>query len=131
MSSSTLGQITKLSISEWTSVLKLANKWGFTKLKEDAMDELTANKDISDAQKLMIAVSHVPEITALYQSAYRTLVERERPLSVDDGQVLGLDLSLEIGSARERRLKESLQDALTPNKRRSKKRRRNDWNNWN
>jgi hypothetical protein len=89
----------KASIGEWTSVLKLAHRWQFVEVKSLAVRELE-RLDIPPLQKIVIYHNYAIDRNLL-QAAYTALTIRDAPITIEEGRELGLEIALQLASARE------------------------------
>ena len=88
------------NVEEWTTVLKLANRWDFVEVKELAIRELQT-RPIGPIQRILLYREHTVNETHLHQ-AYTELTVRDEPLNMDEGRLLGLETVLQLADARER-----------------------------
>jgi hypothetical protein len=101
---STLNNFRKYSlydatIEEWTSILKLAHQWDFIGVKALALRELEQLK-IPALQKIVIYHSYAID-RRLLQAAYTAFAIRDEPITLEEGQELGLETALQLARARE------------------------------
>lgn len=99
------GEDVPLSETEWLAVLNLSNMWGFTRIRQAAIDKLQ-DRDIDLVTKIEIA--HKFDIREWLYNSYLTLGKREEPLTVDEGMRLGFDFALKMAQVRERLLKDKI-----------------------
>lgn len=90
-----------LSLGQWVKLLHLARLWDLTTIRNLVIQELEAIK-LEEVEKLELALKY--EITQWYADAYLALAKRPKPLNVEEGKRLGLELSVKIAQVRERRL---------------------------
>lgn len=90
---------------EWLSVLSLANMWGFTKIRQTAIEKLQ-NNNIDLVTKIELA--HRYDIREWLFGAYLALGKRLEPLTVDEGARLGYDFALKMASVREQLLRDKI-----------------------
>jgi len=72
------------TVSEWTSILRLATKWAFTSLRELAIQRLFGIT--SPVEKIVLA--HTFTIPDWLPNAYADLCKREAPITIDEGRDL-------------------------------------------
>ena len=103
-----------LTHEQWIKVLHLAQLWGFAGIRDIAIQELESSysKQVDEVGKLEIALKY--KIERWYMDAYTALAKRKEPLSVEEGQRLGLELSLKLAQVREKRLARSAGPAHGP-----------------
>jgi hypothetical protein len=89
----------KASIGEWTSILKLAHQWQFVEVKSLAVRELE-RLDIPPLQKIVVYHKYAIDRNLL-QVAYTALTTRDGPITIEEGQELGLEIALQLARARE------------------------------
>jgi len=99
------GEDVPLSETEWLAVLNLSNMWGFTRIRQAAIDKIH-DRDIDLVTKIEIA--HKFDIREWYYTSYLMLGKREEPLTVDEGLRLGFDFALKMAQVRERLLKDKI-----------------------
>jgi hypothetical protein len=87
------------TIEEWTSVLKLAHIWDFIGVKELALRELE-QLVIPPLQKIVIYHSYGID-RHLLQAAYTAFAIRDEPITLEEGQELGLETAIQLARARE------------------------------
>lgn len=90
---------------EWLSVLSLANMWGFTKIRQTAIEKLQ-NNNIDLITKIELA--HRYDIREWLFGAYLALGKRPEPLTVNEGARLGYDFALKMASVREQLLRDKI-----------------------
>jgi len=89
------------TVSEWTSILRLATKWVFTSLRELAIQRLFGIT--SPVEKIVLA--HTFTIPDWLPNAYADLCKREAPLTIDEGRDLfklgeiGCDVVINLNQA--------------------------------
>ncbi|KAH9047294.1 hypothetical protein EDB84DRAFT_1575348 [Lactarius hengduanensis] len=84
---------------QWSSILGLAQTWGFRDVELLCIRELE-KLDLSPVDRIHIYQRFGLEATLLIDS-YATLTTREEPIGLDEGVKLGLRTSLQIARARE------------------------------
>lgn len=87
------------SVEEWTSVMKLAHQWNFVAVKELALRELE-QLEIPPLRKIVIYQSYGID-RRLLQAAYTTFTTRDKPVTIEEGQELGLETVVQLARARE------------------------------
>jgi len=87
------------SIEKWSSILKLANKWDFTEVKELAVRELQ-NIQIPPIQKIVIYQTYSIDRN-LIQPAFTALTTRDEPITIEEGRELTLETALQLAKTRE------------------------------
>ncbi|KAH8996788.1 hypothetical protein EDB92DRAFT_1942399 [Lactarius akahatsu] len=84
---------------QWSSILGLAQKWGFRDVELLCIRELE-KLDLSPVDRIHIYQRFGLDTTLLIDS-YATLTTREEPIGLEEGVKLGLRTSLQIARARE------------------------------
>jgi hypothetical protein len=82
--------------AEWTSVLHLAHRWNFAKIRAMAVTKLTALAGPVDR----VVLAHAYDVGHWLPLAYQALCEREECLSDEDGLKLGIHDVLKIARLR-------------------------------
>ncbi|KZP15377.1 hypothetical protein FIBSPDRAFT_684963, partial [Athelia psychrophila] len=83
--------------AQWTSILHLAVKWGFKKIKLLAIDNLTASANPVD--KIVLGLRY--GITDWLPTAYEAVCTRADPLTLEEGMKLGVEDTVRISAARQ------------------------------
>jgi hypothetical protein len=87
------------STEDWTIILNLAHRWQFPEVKNLVIRELE-KLELTDVDR--IAIYHKYEIDKnLLIPRYAALCEREEPLTLREGMLLGMETTLMIARARE------------------------------
>ncbi|EIW80456.1 hypothetical protein CONPUDRAFT_56949, partial [Coniophora puteana RWD-64-598 SS2] len=86
------------SIEEWTSVLKLSHLWGMEDISSLAVEKMSAFA-IDPVDKAALAVQY--DVKAWLTPALNNIARREKPLTKEDVDKLGLDFVLKIAEVRE------------------------------
>jgi hypothetical protein len=89
-----------MSIEEWASILKLADKWNFIEVKALAIRGIDDIPMLSALQKIVLYQTYDVDRRHL-QSAYTALAVREEAITIDEGRQIGLETALQIARARE------------------------------
>ena len=89
-----------MSIEEWASILKLADKWKFTEVKALAVRGIDDIPMISALEKIVLYQTYNVDQSHL-RSAYTALTVREEAITIDEGRQIGLETALQIARARE------------------------------
>lgn len=99
-------------LSNWTktrifAVIELAHMWGFERVKKILTDDLARNTRWEGVPLLgncveEIILLHKYELRSLYLPAYFQLAKREKPISIEEGERLGLSFSLKMSAVREK-----------------------------
>jgi len=87
------------STEEWTSILKLAHQWSFDGVKDLALRELE-RLEIPPLRKIVIYQSYGVD-RRLLQNAFTALAIRDKPMTIEEGQELGLETVIQLARARE------------------------------
>jgi hypothetical protein len=87
------------TVEEWTSILKLAQKWDFIEVKAMAIRELEKHK-IPALQKIVLYQKYEVDRKHL-QEAFTELTVRDEPITIEEGRELGLETVLQLARARE------------------------------
>ncbi|CAA7260421.1 unnamed protein product [Cyclocybe aegerita] len=105
--------IYEASIDDWSSILNLADKWGFREVKELAVHELH-KKDWSPVRKIALFQKYNVDPRHLVM-LYAELCARPTPLTFKESEILGLDATLVVMTMREKlraKLSEKVQSPL-------------------
>lgn len=79
-------------------MLELSNMWDFKTIRETSISML-AHLPLDHVDKIMLLRKYdIPEWTT---DAYTALAQREKPLSLEDAERLGLDFTMKIVQVRE------------------------------
>lgn len=84
---------------QWSSILELAQKWGFKDVEQLCIRELE-KLNLSAVDRIHIYQKHGLD-DALLLDSYEILTTRDEPIGVNEGVKLGLRTSLQIAQARE------------------------------
>ena len=87
------------TVEEWTSILKLAHNWDFLGVKELALRELE-QLVIPPLHKIVIYHSYAIDRRLLH-AAYTAFAIRDEPITIEEGQELGLETAIQLARARE------------------------------
>jgi len=87
------------TVDKWTQILTLAQKWAFREVEQLCIRELE-NLSIPPVEKIWIYQEFKLD-RSLLLSSFAKLVVRPDPLSLEEGQKLGLETTLKIAQARE------------------------------
>jgi len=92
----------KLEVAEdqWTTVLKLAHMWGFSRARKVAIEHLE-KCELSPVRRIELANKY--DVTEFYLEAVASLVRRADPLTTKEARRIGLDFALRVGQVRETR----------------------------
>ncbi|THV06157.1 hypothetical protein K435DRAFT_743906 [Dendrothele bispora CBS 962.96] len=84
---------------EWLSILKLATLWDMPKIRERAIMHMAPLLSQDPVQKIEIAREY--DIDDWMLPALNQLVQRDQPLTVDEGERLGMEYTTKLASIRE------------------------------
>ena len=88
------------SIADWISILSLADRWGFEKIKNLAALELGKKQELQIVSKIALYQKyHVHK--QFIEPLHTLLSERDDPLNLDEAQTLGMEAAIHISTARE------------------------------
>jgi len=87
------------SVENWTKILVLAQRWGFKEVEQLCIRELE-NLSIPPVEKIQIYQEFRIDRSRLL-SSFAALTSRPNPLSLEEGQKVGLETALQIARARE------------------------------
>ena len=87
------------SIEEWESILRLAHRWQFHKVKAFAVRHLE-NIPMDAVQRVVLYVDNGVDRSLLIPP-YAELTIRESPISLQEGRQLGIVTALRLAQARE------------------------------
>ena len=82
------------TVEDWTSILTLSDKWGFTQLKALATREL--GFITSTIEKIALTKTYNMGNPQWLLAAYRELCTRRHPLSLAEADKLGLETTIKI-----------------------------------
>ncbi|TFK45015.1 hypothetical protein BDQ12DRAFT_595133 [Crucibulum laeve] len=85
------------TVDEWKSVLKLATEWGLSDIRSLAIEKLAPIASAVD----QVVIGHAYDIPSWLAPAYKALVEREVPFTVEEGKMLGIEKLLNIMQAKQ------------------------------
>ncbi|EAU81191.1 hypothetical protein CC1G_11273 [Coprinopsis cinerea okayama7 len=84
-----------LTESEWISVLKLSTRWYFNDLRKVAIAELSKNKvEMDPIQRVCLAKAY--HVYDWLLEGYEALVEREEPITEEEGEQIGMGVALKL-----------------------------------
>jgi hypothetical protein len=95
----------QLTAPQWTSILHLSHMWSFFHIRARAISELNTLLRANDDYIQRIQLGQKYEIPTWALHGYSALVERKKPLSVEEGVRLGAEDTVRVGLVREKRLK--------------------------
>ncbi|KAF9466285.1 hypothetical protein BDZ94DRAFT_1158248 [Collybia nuda] len=87
------------STDDWTIILDLAHRWEFPEVQNLVVRELE-KLDLSDVTRVSVYHKYGVDRNLLLPR-YAALCEREEPLSLREGMLLGMETTLNIARARE------------------------------
>jgi hypothetical protein len=87
------------TVEEWTSILKLAHQWKFFGIKDLAIRELE-RLEVPPLRKIVIYHDYAID-RRLLQAAYTAFTIRDKPITIEEGQELGLETVIQLAFARE------------------------------
>ena len=82
------------TVEEWTSILTLSDKWSFAELKTQATFQLSSI--MSTIEKIALSKKYNVGNPYWLLAAYRELCTRRYPLSIVEGEKLGLETVIKI-----------------------------------
>ena len=82
------------TVEEWTSILTLSDKWNFAELKTQATFQLSSI--MSTIEKIALSKKYNVGNPYWLLAAYRELCTRRYPLSIVEGEKLGLETVIKI-----------------------------------
>ena len=82
------------TVEEWTSILTLSDKWNFAELKTQATYQLSSI--MSTIEKIALSKKYNVGNPYWLLAAYRELCTRRYPLSIVEGEKLGLETVIKI-----------------------------------
>lgn len=85
------------NVTAWHDVLRLATEWKFASIRELAIDRL--GPIVSDVDKVVFG--HAYKVDGWVMQGYMQLVERENPITCEEGNRLGVKNLAAIAAARE------------------------------
>ncbi|KAF8891869.1 hypothetical protein BD779DRAFT_1621939 [Infundibulicybe gibba] len=89
----------KLNLGQWTSVLKLSDMWDMERVKTIAVKSMESLV-LSPAERIVLGRQyHVDDWVV---QGFVKLVERDDPISLDDGERIGFEWAFKIAAMRER-----------------------------
>src|SRR5216683_839281 len=87
------------TVEEWTSILKLAHQWKFFGIKDLAIRELE-RLEVPPLRKIVVYHNYAID-RRLLQAAYTAFTIRDKPITIEEGQELGLETVIQLALARE------------------------------
>ena len=88
-------------VETWHTILRLADKWDFKQVKELAVREPNKKKDLALIDRMALYQAYKVDNKHLVP-LYAELVKRDRPLSIEEARVLGLETMVLVNTAREK-----------------------------
>ena len=85
---------------EWISVLKLSNMWQFQQVRTLALQKLPY-KSVRKTAAEKVALAFQYDIEKWLLPGLNELARRQQPISVEDVQLLGLEVALKVAAVRE------------------------------
>ena len=82
------------TVEEWTSILTLSDKWNFAELKTNATFQLSSI--MTTIEKIALSKKYNVGNPYWLMAAYRELCTRRYPLSLVEGEKLGLETVIKI-----------------------------------
>ncbi|KAG1729708.1 hypothetical protein EDB19DRAFT_110073 [Suillus lakei] len=97
-------------VETWLSIISLAHRWNFCKIKDLAIRELE-KLDIEPIEKIVAYHEYKINKTFLLP-AYIAMCKREKPLSLAEGMSLGMETVLRLADARERARQQAAESGI-------------------
>ena len=94
---SEFGKFALKTVDEWTSVLRLSSMWGFQSIRTLAIEHLSMIAGPVDK----IVLGHAFDVSRWLPEAYLAICDRTEPLTIDEGERLGVKDVVRINAARE------------------------------
>ncbi|KIM62352.1 hypothetical protein SCLCIDRAFT_25084 [Scleroderma citrinum Foug A] len=91
---------------EWISVLKLSNMWQFQQVRTLALQKLPY-KSVRKTAAEKVALAFQYDIEKWLLPGLNELARRQQPISVEDVQLLGLEVALKVAAVRESHVSQS------------------------
>jgi len=89
------------SVDDWNRILNLADQWEFNEVKELAVRELQKKRELDIISKMALYQKYKVDKRHLIP-LYATLCARDHSLSLEEGQIIGLEATVLVNTARER-----------------------------
>ena len=87
-------------VDEWISVLKLANMWQLEHIRTRALQNLEYKRVRKSAvEKVVLAFQY--DVKQWITPGLNELARRQEPISMEDVELLGLDVALKVAAVRE------------------------------
>ncbi|EGN92771.1 hypothetical protein SERLA73DRAFT_190626 [Serpula lacrymans var. lacrymans S7.3] len=91
-------EFSEVSLTEWTSVLKLSKLWAFDAMRERAINVMSTIA-IPCAMKASLAINY--NVDKWLLPALNDLAKRKEPISIEDVELLGVQVALKMAAVRE------------------------------
>jgi len=89
-----------LTMNQWASVLKLSAMWNFERIRGVAIDNL---RSITETNPILaVAMAKQANVDDWLVPAIEALAKRDAPISIDEVEILGIEMALKIMQVRER-----------------------------
>ncbi|KAF9228865.1 hypothetical protein BS17DRAFT_772609 [Gyrodon lividus] len=94
------GQFQELpgDIAQWTSVLKLSTLWGFSTLRQVAIDNLS---ELETRLAEKIALGYAYDVKSWLLPVMNELVRQPEPIDMKEASCMGIETALKLASVRE------------------------------
>ena len=95
-----IGKYRASTVDEWVTILGLATRWEFNDVRELSINRL-GEMEFDAVDKLAVMIKYDID----RQWGYNAIVElcsRTTPLTVDEGRLLGIEMSITISRVREK-----------------------------
>lgn len=99
------------SIEEWASILRLADVWQCDKIRDLAFRELD-KLDVPHVERVLLTTQYDARAEWL-EKALENLAGRPEPLSLDEGKLLGVELTVRVAALREQQIRKRIQKGFS------------------
>ncbi|KAI4517259.1 hypothetical protein GGG16DRAFT_52697 [Schizophyllum commune] len=96
----TIGEFHARTVDDWIAVLELSTMWGFTDIREVAIKKL-GSLTMDPVHKIVTQMRYDIE-RAWSLDAFDALCRRPKPLDIEEGERLGVEVLAKVASTREK-----------------------------
>jgi hypothetical protein len=90
-------------VDDWICILNLADKWDFNEVKELAVRELQKKRELDIVTKIALYGYQKYAVDKRHLvPLYAALCKRDFPLSLEEGQTIGMEATVLVNTVRER-----------------------------
>lgn len=99
------------SIEEWASILRLAHIWQCDEIRDLAFRELD-KLDVPHVERVLLTTRYDAH-AEWREKALEDLSKRPKQLSLDEGKLLGIELTVHVAQLREQQIRERIRRIAT------------------